>query len=102
MAIVFVLMTLIFGIGLYSVITGSLLPFVIADFPVGITITNIILGIVLFIVAFVVLSIEKDGYDYKFKPKKKSLIAKNLLKIASLSNCHFFLIFIYIKKNKNI
>lgn len=49
MTIVFVLMTLIFGIGLYSVITGSLLPFVIADFPVGITITNIILGVVLIV-----------------------------------------------------
>ena len=49
MAIVFILMTLIFGIGLYSVITGSILPFVIADFPVGITITNIILGVVLII-----------------------------------------------------
>ena len=49
MAIVFILMTLIFGIGLYSVITGSLLPFAIADFPVGITITNIILGVVLIV-----------------------------------------------------
>lgn len=49
MAIVFVLMTLIFGIGLYSVITGSLLPFVIADFPVGIAITNIILGVILIV-----------------------------------------------------
>ena len=49
MAIVFVLMTLIFGIGLYSVITGSLLPFVVVDFPVGITITNIILGVILIV-----------------------------------------------------
>ena len=44
----------------------------------------IILGIVLFIVAFVVLSIEKDGYDYKFKPKKKSLIAIPLLLVCVL------------------
>ena len=49
MTIVFVLMTLIFGIGLYSVITGSLLPFVVDDFPVGITITNIILGVILIV-----------------------------------------------------
>lgn len=47
MAIIYILMTLIFGIGLCSVITGSLLPFVVADFPVGITITNIILGVIL-------------------------------------------------------
>lgn len=44
----------------------------------------IILGIVLFIVAFVVLSIEEDGYDYKFKPKKKSLIAIPLLLVCVL------------------
>lgn len=44
----------------------------------------IILGIVLFIVAFVVLSIEKDGYDYKFKPKKKSLFAIPLLLVCIL------------------
>ena len=44
----------------------------------------IILGIVLFIIAFVVLSIEKDGYDYKFKPKKKSLIAIPLLLVCVL------------------
>ena len=31
----------------------------------------IILGIILFAAAFIGLSIEKDGYDYKFKPKKE-------------------------------
>lgn len=49
MTIVFILMTLIFGIGIYLIATGSLLPFVIADFPVGITITNIILGVILIV-----------------------------------------------------
>ena len=44
----------------------------------------IILGIVLFAAAFVGLSIEKDGYDYKFKPKKKSLIAIPLLLVCVL------------------
>lgn len=44
----------------------------------------IILGIVLFAAAFVVLSIEKDGYDYKFKPKKKSLFAIPLLLVCVL------------------
>lgn len=44
----------------------------------------IILGIVLFVAAFVGLSIEKDGYDYKFKPKKKSLIAVPLLLVCVL------------------
>lgn len=45
----------------------------------------IILGIILFVVAFVVLSIEKDGYDYKFKPKKKSLFAIPLLLVCVLA-----------------
>ena len=44
----------------------------------------IILGIILFAAAFVGLSIEKDGYDYKFKPKKKSLIAIPLLLVCVL------------------
>ena len=44
----------------------------------------IILGIILFAAAFIGLSIEKDGYDYNFKPKKKSLIAIPLLLVCLL------------------
>ena len=44
MTLFLIIMTLIFGVGSYLVITGSLLPFVLANFPIGITITNIIIG----------------------------------------------------------
>lgn len=44
----------------------------------------IIIGIILFAVAFIGLSIEADGYDYKFKPKAKSLFAIPLLLVCIL------------------
>ena len=44
----------------------------------------IIIGIILFAAAFVGLSIEADGYDYKFKPKAKSLFAIPLLLVCIL------------------
>ena len=44
----------------------------------------IIIGIIVFAAAFVGLSIEEDGYDYKFKPKAKSLFAIPLLIICIL------------------
>lgn len=46
MRLFLIIMTLIFGVGSYLVITGSLLPFIVADFPIGITITNNIIGII--------------------------------------------------------
>ena len=54
----------------------------------------IILGIILFAAAFVGLSIEKDGYDYKFKPKKKSLIAIPLLLVCVLAVLNQYLLVI--------
>lgn len=58
MALIVMVMFLIFGIGLYLIIVGSVLPFVLPAFPIGITITNIILGVVLIVFSILVIVVS--------------------------------------------
>lgn len=62
MRLFLIIMSLIFGIGIYLVITGSLLPFIVVDFPIGITITNNIIGIVsiLFSLGMVLIGVKVE------------------------------------------
>lgn len=49
MVLVIIVLTFLFGVGLYLIIAGSVLPFVLPAFPIGITVINIILGSILVI-----------------------------------------------------
>lgn len=44
MVLAFILLLLIFGIGMYLITSGIILVFVLAGFPVALMVTNIILG----------------------------------------------------------
>lgn len=55
MALAFILLFLIFGIGMYLIISGIILAFVLAGFPVALMVTNIILGAALLILGALVL-----------------------------------------------
>lgn len=63
MTLFLIIMTLIFGVGSYLVITGTILPFIVADFPIGITITNNIIGIVsiLFSLGMVLIGVKVEN-----------------------------------------
>lgn len=69
---VFIVLFLIFGVGLYLIIAGSVLPFVLTGFPIGITITNIILGVVLIVFSILVIVVSAI-VDNQIK-RKKSLL----------------------------
>ena len=49
---VYIILFLIFGAGVYLVISGAMLPTIIQDFPLGIVITNIIFGVILIFFSF--------------------------------------------------
>lgn len=55
MALAFILLFLIFGIGMYLITSGIILAFVLAGFPVALMVTNIILGAALLILGALVL-----------------------------------------------
>lgn len=55
MVLAFILLLLIFGIGMYLITSGIILVFVLAGFPVALMVTNIILGAALLILGIVVL-----------------------------------------------
>lgn len=55
MALAFILLFLIFGIGMYLITSGIILAFVLAGFPVALMVTNIILGAALPILGALVL-----------------------------------------------
>lgn len=55
MALAFILLLLIFGIGMYLITSGIILAFVLAGFPVALMVTNIILGAALLILGALVL-----------------------------------------------
>ena len=63
MTLFLIIMTLIFGVGSYLVITGTILQFIVADFPIGITITNNIIGIVsiLFSLGMVLIGVKVEN-----------------------------------------
>lgn len=55
MVLAFILLFLIFGIGMYLITSGIILAFVLAGFPVALMVTNIILGVALLILGALVL-----------------------------------------------
>lgn len=55
MVLAFILLFLIFGIGMYLITSGIILAFVLAGFPVALMVTNIILGAALLILGALVL-----------------------------------------------
>lgn len=54
---VFIVLFLIFGIGLYLIIAGSILPFVLPAFPIGITIANIAFGVMLILYSIALITV---------------------------------------------
>lgn len=49
---VYIILSLIFGAGVYLIMSGAMLPTIIQDFPLGIVITNIIFGTILILFSF--------------------------------------------------
>lgn len=49
---VYIVLSLIFGCGAYLIFSGSILPTVIQNFPMGIVIANIICGVILVLFSF--------------------------------------------------
>ena len=49
---VYIILSLIFGAGVYLVMSGAMLPTIIQDFPLRIVITNIIFGVILILFSF--------------------------------------------------
>lgn len=52
---VYIILSLIFGAGVYLVMSGAMLPTIIQDFPLGIVIANIIFGVILILFSFSLL-----------------------------------------------
>lgn len=55
MVLAFILLLLIFGISMYLMISGIILEFVLAGFPIALMATNLILGVTLLILGMLVL-----------------------------------------------
>lgn len=55
MALAFILLLLIFGIGMYLITSGIILTFVLVGFPIALMVVNIILGAALLILGALVL-----------------------------------------------
>lgn len=55
MVLAFILLLLIFGISMYLMISGIILEFVLAGFPIALMVINLILGAVLLILGMRVL-----------------------------------------------
>lgn len=49
---VYIILSLIFGAGVYLVMSSAMLPTIIQDFPLGIVIANIIFGVILILFSF--------------------------------------------------
>lgn len=64
---IYIILSLIFGAGVYLIMSGAILPTIIQDFPLGIVITNIIFGTILILFSFslVICAIHDKNIHYK-------------------------------------
>ena len=64
---VYIILSLIFGAGVYLIMSGAMLPTIIQDFPLGIVIANIIFGTILILFSFslVICAIHDKNIHHK-------------------------------------
>ena len=64
---VYIILSLIFGAGVYLIMSGAMLPTIIQDFPLGIVITNIVFGVILilFSVSLVICAMHDENTHHK-------------------------------------